>query len=110
MMKLIILAVMALGLLSSPAMARDSVAPVVMISIDGFRAEDLAHPDAAGVRLPHLQALARDGVQARAVVNVAPTLTYPNHTTLMTGVAPNEHGIVANQRFDPEGVLHNSVY
>ncbi|MDY7526250.1 ectonucleotide pyrophosphatase/phosphodiesterase [Sphingomonas sp. 10B4] len=81
-----------------------------MISIDGFRAEDLAHPDEAGIHVPRLQALAEDGVEARAVINVAPTLTYPNHTTLMTGVAPAVHGIIANQRFDPEGVLRNSVY
>ena len=45
--------------------------------------------------------LAADGVYATGVRNVLPTVTYPNHTTLITGVFPSRHGIANNQTFDP---------
>jgi predicted AlkP superfamily pyrophosphatase or phosphodiesterase len=41
------------------------------------------------------------GAYARGVVGVVPTVTYPSHTTLVTGAAPARHGIVANNTFDP---------
>jgi predicted AlkP superfamily pyrophosphatase or phosphodiesterase len=36
------------------------------------------------------------------VIGVWPTVTYPSHTTLVTGVSPAEHGILSNIEFDPE--------
>jgi predicted AlkP superfamily pyrophosphatase or phosphodiesterase len=44
--------------------------------------------------------LLRDGAAARAVTGVLPTVTYPSHATLVTGVAPARHGILANRPFD----------
>ena len=42
------------------------------------------------------------GTYADGVVGIWPTITYPSHTTLITGVWPAEHGILNNQVFDPE--------
>ncbi|MBO9579687.1 MAG: alkaline phosphatase family protein [Sphingobium sp.] len=115
MMKSLASAVLALGLLGGTAIASkpgiaSSPHPVVMISIDGLGAEDLNHAQERGLPVDHLLAVARAGVRAEAVRNVAPTLTYPNHTTLITGVTPAQHMVLSNQRFDPEGVLLNACY
>lgn len=80
-----------------------SARSVLMISIDGLRADDLTRTDKDAANIPTLRALAANGVHARGVRNVLPTQTYPNHTTLITGVFPAKHGIVANVMFDPEG-------
>lgn len=70
---------------------------VVVISLDGTRPADLRPED-----LPTLTALAESGARARALVPVFPTNTFPNHVSLMTGVAPERHGIVNNRFIDPE--------
>jgi hypothetical protein len=51
---------------------------------------------------PFLRRLAAEGTYAEGVIGVWPTVTYPSHTTLVTGVSPAEHGIYANLEFDPE--------
>jgi len=45
--------------------------------------------------------LISEGTYARAVTGVLPTVTYPSHTTMVTGVAPAAHGILYNSPFDP---------
>ena len=76
-------------------------APVLMISIDGLRPGDVLEADARGIKVPVLKKLATDGVYASGVRNALPTVTYPNHTTLITGVWPARHGIANNPVFDP---------
>jgi len=76
-------------------------APVLMISIDGLRPADVLDADKRGLKLPTLSALVAEGVYATNVTNVLPTVTYPNHTTLITGVRPAVHGIPNNVVFDP---------
>jgi len=76
--------------------------PVLMISLDGLRPDDVAKAAERGIKAPNLQALMREGAYASGVTGVLPTLTYPSHTTLVTGVAPAEHGVSNNQTFDPE--------
>lgn len=71
--------------------------PLVLISIDGFRADAL-QPQ----RTPTLAALASEGVRAEAMQPSFPTLTFPNHYTVVTGLYPDHHGIVSNTMFDPE--------
>jgi predicted AlkP superfamily pyrophosphatase or phosphodiesterase len=66
---------------------------VIVISLDGFAAYALADP---ALPLPNLRALARDGVMADAMLPVNPTVTWPNHTTLVTGVPPARHGLLYN--------------
>lgn len=77
-------------------------APVLMISIDGLKPEYITQADAHGMKLPYLRTLLAKGTYADGVVGVWPTITYPSHTTLITGVWPAEHGITNNQVFDPE--------
>lgn len=81
----------------TPAGARH----VVLISIDGFRPALYLDPGREGVRLPTLMALRDAGSFADGVEVAAPSMTYPSHTTVATGVRPVRHGIVSNTRFDP---------
>jgi hypothetical protein len=69
---------------------------VVLVSLDGWRWDYLDR-----VAAPNLQALASRGVRARALIPVFPTQTFPNHYTLVTGLYPEHHGIVANTFVDP---------
>ncbi|HWM61068.1 MAG TPA: alkaline phosphatase family protein [Rhizomicrobium sp.] len=87
------------GLLIVPAFAQ--AAPVLMISIDGLRPGDALEAGARGIKVPALRNLMADGVYASGVRNALPTVTYPNHTTLITGVWPAKHGIANNPTFDP---------
>ena len=50
-----------------------------------------------------IQQLAQEGAQARAVRGVFPSVTYPSHTTMITGAIPRRHGIYYNTPFEPEG-------
>lgn len=76
--------------------ARVAPAPLILISIDGFRADYLAR----GVS-PTLSALAAEGVRAEGMQPSFPSLTFPNHYTIVTGDYPDHHGIVDNAMFDP---------
>ncbi|HVS66426.1 MAG TPA: ectonucleotide pyrophosphatase/phosphodiesterase [Thermoanaerobaculia bacterium] len=73
---------------------------VVLVSIDGFRPEfyrDSTWP------APTIQHMAETGVFAEGVRGVFPTVTYPTHTTLVTGAMPARHGVYYNTPFEPEG-------
>lgn len=73
---------------------------LVLISIDGLVPEYYVRPDRLGLRLPHLRRLCQEGAFAEGVVGVYPTVTYPSHTTIVTGATPADHGIIANTLFD----------
>ena len=76
-------------------------APVLMISVDGMKPEYVLQAAARGLKLPVLGAVLAEGSHAQGVIGVWPTITYPSHTTLVTGVSPAEHGIYNNPEFDP---------
>ncbi len=70
---------------------------IVLVSLDGFR-WDYAKRDGA----THLLALAKKGVWApEGMMPSYPSLTFPNHLTIVTGLYPEHHGIVANSFYDP---------
>lgn len=96
--------VAALALASAPLVAQDLAAErrLLLVSIDGLAPASYLEPDAQGLAIPHLRALSARGAAARGVTGVLPTVTYPIHTTLLTGVPPRVHGILGNQIFDPE--------
>lgn len=71
---------------------------VIAISIDGLRPEIYLHPEQEGVKMPNLVRLRDAGVAAERMIGVFPTVTYPSHTSLVTGVRPAGHGIVNNFR------------
>jgi predicted AlkP superfamily pyrophosphatase or phosphodiesterase len=74
---------------------------VLLISIDGLKPEAVIAADAHGLKVPNLRAFMREGMYANAVRGVLPTLTYPSHTTMLTGATPASHGIYDNTTFDP---------
>jgi predicted AlkP superfamily pyrophosphatase or phosphodiesterase len=78
-------------------------ARVVMISIDGMMPETYTDPDRLGLQVPTLRGLVAHGAFARDVESVFPTVTYPAHTTMVTGVPPAMHGITSNRPRDPAG-------
>jgi predicted AlkP superfamily pyrophosphatase or phosphodiesterase len=66
---------------------------VVVISIDGFAAFYWDDPQA---RLPTLRRLAERGARAAGMEPVFPSTTWPTHVSMVTGVSPRAHGVVAN--------------
>jgi predicted AlkP superfamily pyrophosphatase or phosphodiesterase len=94
-------AFLAAVLLAIPALGAEPPARVVMISVDGLMPDYWQRADELGLRVPNLRRLMREGAWAR-VQGVLPTVTYPSHTTLITGVTPRVHGIAGNTYFDPE--------
>jgi predicted AlkP superfamily pyrophosphatase or phosphodiesterase len=102
----------ALPLLLWAVLAGNSVlaASVLMISVDGLKPEYVLDADAHGLKVPFLRSMLRDGAHARGVKGVWPTVTYPSHTTLLTGLSPAEHGIYNNLEFDPKNTFANAWY
>jgi predicted AlkP superfamily pyrophosphatase or phosphodiesterase len=85
----ILLLLVAPGAVAAPA-------PLILVSLDGFHPEHLDRGHA-----PTLRRLADAGTRARWLVPAFPTLTFPNHYTQVTGLDPDEHGIVHNNMVDP---------
>jgi len=84
--------------------------PVLVISVDGLHPAYVTDADRHGLKIPTLRRLMQQGAYARGVVGVVPTVTYPSHTTLMTGLTPREHGIISNTPFDPLNVNKEGWY
>lgn len=82
-----------LGALCSISIVVGQVKHVVLISIDGFRPD--FYKDASWPA-PHLQRWKEAGVYADGVRSVFPSVTYPAHTTIVTGALPARHGIYYN--------------
>lgn len=75
--------------------------PVFLLSIDGLMPDHIFQAEKYQLQLPNLKKLVREGTSATGVKGVIPTLTYPSHATLLTGVNPARHGIHNNGVFDP---------
>jgi predicted AlkP superfamily pyrophosphatase or phosphodiesterase len=99
-----------LFLLAIAAGHRAIAASLLMISVDGLKPEYVLDADAHGLKIPFLRSLMRDGAYARGVNGVWPTVTYPSHTTLLTGLSPAEHGIYNNLEFDPKNTFANAWF
>jgi predicted AlkP superfamily pyrophosphatase or phosphodiesterase len=87
------------------ATATAAHAPVLLISLDGFRADYCGlHPE----ETPHLRQLQREGVSARGLIPSFPSQTFTSHYSIVTGLYPAHHGIIGNNFFDPElGAVFN---
>ncbi|KAL8580376.1 hypothetical protein ACOMHN_037475 [Nucella lapillus] len=70
--------------------------PLLLVSLDGFRADYLVKYN----RTPTLDKLIQCGVHAPYMRSVYPTKTFPNHYTIVTGLYPESHGIVDNNMYD----------
>ena len=69
----------------------------ILISLDGFRADFLQR----GLT-PTLNSFIEEGVSPRYMLPSFPSVTFPNHFTLVTGLYPESHGVVGNTFWDPE--------
>ncbi|XP_030838591.1 venom phosphodiesterase 2 [Strongylocentrotus purpuratus] len=72
--------------------------PVLLISLDGFRSDFLTR----GLT-PVLSRMAECGVMTPHMIPTFPTVTFPNHYTIVTGLYPESHGIVGNTMYDFNG-------
>ncbi len=78
------------------AAAAEPKQSLLLISIDGFRWDYFNRPGATNLR-----ALAAHGVHAERMVPSFPSVTFPNHYTIATGLYPEHHGIISNSMLDP---------
>lgn len=79
------------GCSTTPARTAAEPIPLLLISIDALRTDYLGKGDT-----PHLDRLAEQGVRAEGMNPSYPSLTFPNHFTLVTGLRPDRHGVVHN--------------
>ena len=76
---------------------------LLVLSVDGLDWRYLRDRDQLGLRIPHLRRMLQEGRYSQGVVGVWPTITWPSHTSLITGVRPDQHGILGNRRPKSEG-------
>src|SRR5215468_542534 len=69
---------------------------LILISLDAFRSDYLKK-----FNPPNLNRLASEGVHAEKLIPMFPSMTFPNHHTIATGLWPEHHGIIHNDFFDP---------
>lgn len=72
--------------------------------------ETLRNAEKSGLRIPNLLEMRDKGAFAQGLVGVFPTVTFPSHTTMVTGRQPSEHGIFGNTLFDPEDKTRGSWF
>ncbi|XP_022359242.1 ectonucleotide pyrophosphatase/phosphodiesterase family member 3 isoform X2 [Enhydra lutris kenyoni] len=71
--------------------------PVILFSMDGFRAEYL---QTWHTLIPNINKLKTCGIHSKYMRAVYPTKTFPNHYTIVTGLYPESHGIIDNNMYD----------
>lgn len=92
--------ILSVALMAPLGLQADDQIRVILISIDGLMPSSYTTPGPA--KIPTLRRLAGEGAYAEGVIGVLPTVTYPSHTSLITGVPPAVHGILDNRFVDPE--------
>lgn len=100
MRRLFVASTLAIGVASSVGIHAAERRHVVIVSLDGFAASALANPDQPA---PNIRRLAREGAVASAMRPVNPTVTWPNHTSIVTGVGPNIHTVLYNGQAKRQG-------
>jgi predicted AlkP superfamily pyrophosphatase or phosphodiesterase len=78
---------------SQSGLSPDRTAHVVIISLDGFPGWALDDPT---LSVPNLRALAASGAMAKRLQPINPTVTWPNHTSMVTGVTAAKHQVLYN--------------
>jgi len=87
------LALTLIALSSNVTAADQSVKHVVLISVDGLSASYLSDPRAD---MKHLRKIAATGATAKGMQTIFPSVTWPAHTSIITGVTPARHGVIGN--------------
>jgi len=73
-------------------------APLLVLSIDGLDWRYLRDADRLGLKIPNLRRVMAEGEVTQGVIGVYPTVTWPSHTSIITGARPDQHGILGNRR------------
>ncbi|MBS1660594.1 MAG: alkaline phosphatase family protein [Bacteroidetes bacterium] len=84
-----------------------NVKHVVIITVDGFRPDFYLDSSWQAV---HIRQLMAEGTYAKGVNSVFPSMTYPSHTTIVTGVQPARHGVYYNGMYEPNGSTGKSYW
>lgn len=101
----IVLLIVVIGFVSVAKTRQEKPTPyVIMVSFDGFRHDYVEKFDA-----PNFKAFIKDGVAAEAMIPSYPSKTFPNHYSLVTGLYPDNHGLVDNTFYDKELDLQYSI-
>ena len=87
------------GVQPGPGLTPPEARRALIISLDGLDVRYLQKRDEYGLKIPTLRRLMKDGVMGQ-VVGVYPSVTYPSHTTIVTGTTPLRHGIYGNEIFE----------
>jgi predicted AlkP superfamily pyrophosphatase or phosphodiesterase len=90
----------AAAVLAAAAAVPADAAPhkLLVLSVDGLDWRYLRDRDQLGLSIPNLRHLLAEGQVADGVVGVWPTVTWPSHTSIITGARPDQHGILNNAR------------
>jgi len=88
---------------TNPALAAPH--KLMVLSVDGLDWRYIRDRDALGLKIPNIRKLLEKSQFADGVVGVWPTITWPSHTTMLTGVRPDQHGILANAGGVPDPAL-----
>jgi predicted AlkP superfamily pyrophosphatase or phosphodiesterase len=78
---------------------------LMVLSVDGLDWRYLRDRDALGLKIPHIRKLLAKSRVADGVTGVWPTVTWPSHTSMITGARPDQHGILANAGGPPDPAL-----
>jgi len=85
--------VLGLSLFIAAPAAERQVQHIVLVSVDGLSASYLTDQRA---NMPNLRSIAKQGVSAEGMVTSFPSVTWPSHTSLVTGTFPARHGVIGN--------------
>jgi hypothetical protein len=72
--------------------------PVLVLSVDGLDWRYLRDADRLGLKISNIRRIMAEGEVTHGIIGVYPTVTWPSHTSILTGVRPDQHGILGNRR------------
>jgi predicted AlkP superfamily pyrophosphatase or phosphodiesterase len=73
-------------------------APLLVVSVDGLDWRYLRDADHLALKIPNIRRLMAEGEVTQGIIGVYPTVTWPSHTSIITGARPDQHGILGNRR------------
>lgn len=89
---------------SLPAtLPEEAIRRAIIVSVDGLMPAAYVSPEVHGLKIPTLREIVLGGAWSEGARSVFPTITYPAHASIATGVNPGAHGIVSNLAWDPLG-------
>jgi predicted AlkP superfamily pyrophosphatase or phosphodiesterase len=83
-------------LLLATALTLSAKQRLLVVSVDGLDQRYLTNRDQLGLKIPNIRRLLKEGQASEGVIGVVPTVTWPSHTTMITGVDPTVHGILVS--------------